>query len=37
MSEASNDPGRLEGRFALQLNPKQNLEVFFKDFELLTR
>ena len=37
MSEASNDPGRPEGRFALQLNPKQNLEVFFKDFELLTR
>ena len=30
-----NDPGRQAGRLALQINPRQDLEVWFKDIELL--
>ena len=35
-ADLPNDPGRQAGRLALQINPKQDLEVWFKDIELLT-
>jgi hypothetical protein len=34
-AEVRDDPGRLRGRLALQLNPRQNLDVFYKDIALL--
>jgi len=37
MSEVRNDPGPLEGRFALQLNPRNELEVYYKDIEILEK
>ena len=33
--DLADDPGRSVGRLALQINPKQDLEVWFKDIELL--
>jgi hypothetical protein len=33
-AEVKNDPGRLEGRFALQLHGGQDMEVMFKDIEI---
>ncbi len=33
--DLANDPGSLEGLFGLQLNPKQDLEVLFKNIEIL--
>lgn len=35
-SESVDDPGRLEGKFALQLNPRLPLEVWFKDIEVMS-
>ena len=34
-SEFKNDSGRKTGRLALQLNPRKELEVYFKDFAVL--
>jgi hypothetical protein len=34
-AEVRDDPGRTEGRLALQLHGGQEVEVFFKDIELL--
>ena len=34
-ADLTNDPGRSGGRLALQINPKQDLEVWFKDIEVL--
>jgi hypothetical protein len=34
-SELRDDPGRRSGRFALQSNPRQPLEAWFKDIEIL--
>jgi hypothetical protein len=34
-AEFQDDPGRTVGRIALQLNPGQDLEVFYKDLEIL--
>ena len=36
-ADLANDPGRSGGRLALQINPKQDLEVWFKDIELLEK
>jgi hypothetical protein len=36
-AELTDDPGRRAGRLALQLNPKQDLEVWYKDVELLVK
>jgi hypothetical protein len=36
-SESLDDPGRTTGRFALQLNPRTPLEVWFKDIEVLEK
>ncbi|MBK5294230.1 MAG: DUF1080 domain-containing protein [Acidobacteriia bacterium] len=36
MSEVVNDPGPLSGRLALQLNPRNDLEVFYKDLAILS-
>ena len=33
-AELTNDPGRLEGHFALQLHGGQDMEVYFKDIEI---
>ncbi len=33
--EFKNDPGRKSGRLALQLNPRKDLEVYFKEFAIL--
>jgi hypothetical protein len=33
-AELSNDPGRTEGKFALQVHGSQDVEVWFKDIEL---
>jgi hypothetical protein len=35
VSELHDDPGRTEGKAALQLHANQDVEVFFKDIELL--
>ena len=35
--DLQNDPGRTTGRLALQINPKQDLEVWFRDIELLAK
>lgn len=35
-AELLDDPGRKEGRFALQLHGKQDVEVWFKDIEIRT-
>lgn len=35
-AELSDDPGRLEGHFALQLHGGQDMEVMFKDIEIQT-
>jgi len=35
MSEVVNDPGPLTGRFAFQLNPRYDLDVYYKDIEVL--
>ncbi|MFN0168429.1 MAG: DUF1080 domain-containing protein [Bryobacteraceae bacterium] len=35
-ADANNDPGRRTGRFGLQLNPKQDLEVLFRSLEILS-
>jgi hypothetical protein len=34
-AELKNDQGRLDGHFALQLHPKQDMHVMFKDIEML--
>jgi len=34
-AEFKNDPGRTAGRIALQLNGREDLEVFYKDIEML--
>jgi len=34
-AEVKDDPGRRRGRVALQLNPRQELEVYYKDIQLL--
>jgi hypothetical protein len=34
-ADLKKDPGRRRGRLALQLNPKQDLDVWFKDIEIL--
>ncbi|MDP3001459.1 MAG: DUF1080 domain-containing protein [Bryobacterales bacterium] len=34
-ADLKKDPGRRKGRLALQLNPKQDLDVWFKDIEIL--
>ena len=34
-ADLANDAGRSSGRLALQINPKQDLEVWFKDIEIL--
>ena len=34
-AELLNDPGRTEGRFALQVHGGQDVEVYFKDLEIL--
>ena len=36
-AELRDDPGRTEGHFALQLHGGQDVEVFFKDIEMLVR
>jgi hypothetical protein len=36
-ADLAGDPGRKSGRIALQLNPKQDLEVWYKDIELLVK
>ncbi|NDK15989.1 MAG: DUF1080 domain-containing protein, partial [Armatimonadetes bacterium] len=36
-AELKDDPGRLEGYFALQLHGGQDMEVRFKDLELRAR
>jgi hypothetical protein len=36
-AELMDDPGRRSGRFALQLNPGQDLEVWYKDIDLLVK
>ena len=35
-AELRNDPGRREGRFALQVHGGQDVEVWFKDIEVRT-
>jgi len=34
-AELLNDPGRMEGNFALQLHGGQDVEIYFKDLEIL--
>jgi hypothetical protein len=36
-ADLANDPGRRIGRLALQINPRQELEVRFKDIEALAK
>ena len=36
-AEIPTDPGRRSGRFALQLNPGQDLEVWYKDIQFLVK
>ena len=36
-AELTDDPGRLEGHFALQLHGGMDMEVMFKDIEILTK
>ena len=36
-AEVKDDPGRVEGRFALQVHGGQDCEVWFKDIEIATR
>ncbi len=33
--EQKDDPGRLKGRLALQINPRDELEVYYRDIEIL--
>jgi hypothetical protein len=35
--DLSDDPGRRKGRFALQINPRQELEVYFADLQILRK
>lgn len=35
--DLSGDPGRRKGRFALQINPRQELEVYFADLQILRK
>ena len=35
--DLANDPGRSSGRLALQINPRQDLEVWFKEIEMLEK
>jgi hypothetical protein len=34
--ESKDDPGRLDGKLALQINPRDSLEVFYRGIEILT-